>query len=175
MKQNEQVEITSKLKVCLSEESFPSAVNYVLEMFARDAEKVLNTRPIYTTEAEADIVVRWAAADDECPDWEEAYCYRFKKLNEQRQLHIIAHDELGLVYGLLSFTEKYFGIDPFWYWADLPIQQQEAILINIEDYNSRKPKVKYRGWFVNDEVSLIGWTEQYPHRRKSGIRFLKLC
>ncbi len=143
-------------------EPLPSSVKHAWKMFARDAEKVLDNRAILSGTAEADIVLRWTTVSDQCPTWDEAFAYRYKKGSEGTKLHIVANDELGLVYGLLHLSEQYLGVDPFWFWADVPVEKQESVWLEAKDFNSNQPKSKFRGWFVNDEVCLLGWTEQYP-------------
>lgn len=34
--------------------------------------------------------------------------------------------------------------------------------MQMKTIHSKKAKVKCRGWFVNDEVCMIGWKEEYP-------------
>lgn len=34
--------------------------------------------------------------------------------------------------------------------------------IPARNLGSKELKVRYRGWFVNDKVCLIGWTDEYP-------------
>lgn len=77
-------------------------------------------------------------------------------------LQIIGRDELGVIYGMLHYSRTVLGVDPFWYWAELPPAMREAVALPLQNYDSLKPKVRYRGWFVNDEVCLIGWKERYP-------------
>lgn len=70
---------------------------------------------------------------------------------------ISSKDELGFVYGLLYVSEKFLGIHPFWFWMDQKIQKVDAIPVSPGRYCSQKPSVKYRGWFVNDEVLIMKW------------------
>lgn len=79
-------------------------------------------------------------------------------------LTVDGSDELGLVYGLLYISQQYLGVDPFWYWADMTFEKQSSIAVAMQDYKSEPFAIKYRGWFVNDEVCLIGWKKElgYP-------------
>lgn len=70
---------------------------------------------------------------------------------------ISSKDELGFVYGLLYVSEKFLGIHPFWFWMDQKIQKVDAIPVSPGRYCFQKPSVKYRGWFVNDEVLITKW------------------
>jgi len=140
------------------------ALDYAIRMIERDHETVFN-RKLHITEQQAGnavIVVRYANTEDRCPEWAEAFGFRFLGGASGTELHIIGRDELGLIYGLLHYSRHVLGVDPFWYWADLPPIRQETITILAKEYNSVQPKARYRGWFVNDEVCLIGWKDEYP-------------
>jgi len=145
-----------------------SPVRHAMEMVKRDHEQVFAAAPRFTSAEDepADVVIRYATPEDRCPDWPEAYCFRFVKNGSRTELHIAAGDNLGLVYGMLEYSGKHLGVDPFWFWADLPPKRLSRVELPIEDYNSEEPAVRFRGWFVNDEVCLIGWGEEYPPTRE---------
>lgn len=145
-----------------------SPVQHAVEMLKRDHEQVLGAAPIVVSgEGEqADIVIRYSKPEDRCPAWPEAYCFRFVQNGDRTELHIAAGDDLGLVYGILEYSKKYLGVDPFWFWADLSPKRRTQIEIDPIDYDASKPFVRFRGWFVNDEVCLIGWKEEYPPTRE---------
>ncbi|MBQ3427607.1 MAG: glycosyl hydrolase 115 family protein [Clostridia bacterium] len=70
---------------------------------------------------------------------------------------ISADDELGFVYGLLYISKEFLGIQPFWFWMDQRIKKRDSINVEIGEYRPKKPKVQYRGWFINDEVLIMKW------------------
>ena len=139
-------------------------VQHALDMIKRDHKKIFGCQPILKTaaEQEATIIINYAKGRKECPTRPEAFCFRFQQINEKWILNIIGYDDLGLIYGLLHYSQQYLGIDPFWFWGDLDVEQKSEVLIPTIDYVSKEQLVKYRGWFVNDEVCLIGWKEEYP-------------
>nr|WP_245599914.1 glycosyl hydrolase 115 family protein [Paenibacillus harenae] len=141
-----------------------SPVRHVWKMVERDHAQVLGAVPRHVLGADepADVVIRYAVSQDRCPDRPEAFCFRFVKDGGRTTLHIAAADDLGLVYGMLEYSGKYLGVDPFWFWADLSPERRSRIEIPEGDYDSPEPFVRFRGWFVNDEVCLIGWKEEYP-------------
>ena len=83
---------------------------------------------------------------------EEAYI-----VDVAEKITIYAADELGFVYGLLYISEKFLGIQPFWFWLDQKIETTDKIEVEYGTHNSVKPIIKYRGWFVNDEVLIMKW------------------
>lgn len=78
-------------------------------------------------------------------------------INVSEEITIYASDELGFVYGLLYISEKFLGIQPFWFWMDQKIEKTDSVNIEYGQYHSPKPMIKYRGWFINDEVLIMKW------------------
>lgn len=72
-------------------------------------------------------------------------------------MRILASDDLGFVYGLLYISEKFLGIKPFWFWMDQKIDEINEVRVPCGSFRGIKAQVKYRGWFVNDEVLIMKW------------------
>lgn len=83
----------------------------------------------------------------------------FQILTEKDALIVQAKDELGFVYGLYHISKEILNIQEFWFWNDQKIIPQKEFQIS-KDFQtaSEKPIVRYRGWFVNDEVLLHTWS-----------------
>jgi peptidyl-tRNA hydrolase len=143
-----------------------SPIRHAWDMVRRDHNQVFGVAPALAAHGHADIVFRYAEPEDNCPEHPEAYCFRFITDGERMILHVAARDDLGLVYGMLEYSRKYFNVDPFWFWADLTPEARSQIAVAPEPYDSIQPVVRFRGWFVNDEVCLIGWKEEYPPSRE---------
>lgn len=67
-------------------------------------------------------------------------------------------DDLGAVYGLLHLSETALGVAPFWFWNDQKLQRRETVQIPCGEYAGKPAAVRYRGWFINDEVLLSAWS-----------------
>lgn len=76
---------------------------------------------------------------------------------EEEAVIITAGDELGFVYALLFMSERYLGIRPFWFWNDQIIKRRRQIKIPVGSQASPEYRVRYRGWFINDEVLISNW------------------
>jgi hypothetical protein len=128
-------------------------------------EKVFRASPEISTDSQAaSIIVSYASEKDAVYNRPEAFVIYFDNMNGTPNpvMHICGSDDLGIVYGLLYISSKYLGVDPFWFWADKEPPTADRVEIPMRDYISPESKVRYRGWFVNDEVCLIGWTDVYP-------------
>ncbi|WP_342414839.1 glycosyl hydrolase 115 family protein [Paenibacillus sp. FSL R10-2782] len=136
-------------------------IAHAWRMIVRDHKQVFGREPLQTEE-EAAIIIRYAQEEDDCPQWPEGYCLRFVAGEKGTVLHIIGRDELGIIYGLLHYSRFVLGVEPFWFWAEVSPNRRDAIVLPSQDYDSAPSKVRYRGWFVNDEVCLIGWKDDYP-------------
>ena len=143
-------------------------VQYAWDMVARDLKSVIGYAPKLKIDEEGpvEVEVRYAIPEDHCPDRPEAFAFRFTETNGAKTLHITAHDDLGLVYGLLEYSRRYLGVDPFWFWMDKYPDYKGSVQLPEEDYDSPASFVRFRGWFVNDEVCLIGWRDEYPPTRE---------
>lgn len=78
---------------------------------------------------------------------------------EDGRFMLQAGDELGFIYGIYEISRSILGIQNFWFWNDQQIEKQDTYTVE-EDfrYSSTPWKVRYRGWFVNDEVLIHTWS-----------------
>lgn len=79
-------------------------------------------------------------------------------------MQIVASDDLGFIYGLLKISSEFLGIKPFWFWMDQEIERMKSVRIPINwKFSSVKPAMKFRGWFINDEVLIDHITKKHEH------------
>ena len=84
-------------------------------------------------------------------------------------LLLSAADDLGFVYGLFEISRRYLGVQPFWFWCDQSFTVWEGVTIDPGTVVESKPyRVRYRGWFVNDETLLSHWKVE----RRSNLPFI---
>ncbi|NMM93080.1 glycosyl hydrolase 115 family protein [Bifidobacterium oedipodis] len=101
-------------------------------------------------------VVRIALKDDSFP------CegmFRITADAENRTLAISAGDDFGFIYGLYHISRELLGVPDLWFWMDWRPPHAGAVEVP-DDYRfeSQPFAVAERGWFVNDEVLLMGWS-----------------
>ncbi len=70
-------------------------------------------------------------------------------------LLIAGSDKRGTIYGIYELSEQ-IGVSPWYWWADVPVEAQEAVYVKKGLYTDGEPKVKYRGIFLNDEWPCLG-------------------
>jgi hypothetical protein len=75
-------------------------------------------------------------------------------------LVVAGTDRRGAAFGVFELS-KQFGVSPWFWWADVPVQKRKEIYIKNDVNLTDAPKVKYRGLFINDEApALSGWTKE---------------
>ena len=84
----------------------------------------------------------------------------------EEKIMIYGSNVRSFIYALNELSEKYLGILPFWFWNDQKINRKSYVEIPCGSYCSEPYKIRYRGWFINDEVLLTHWnagvSEEYP-------------
>ncbi len=125
-------------------------IKRAMETLKRDIRKTCQE----TSNAGCDFILKQARMPEEM--------FEIKK-GEDR-LTIYAGDALGFVYALYHISKEFLGVLPFWFWNDQVFEKKpEYVLPDTYEYHSRPYAVKYRGWFVNDEVLIHKW---YVDRKK---------
>jgi hypothetical protein len=79
----------------------------------------------------------------------------------ERALVIAGSDKRGTIYGIYEVSEQ-IGVSPWYWWADVPPKQRQAIYASAPARVNDAPAVQYRGIFLNDEApALTGWAKQH--------------
>lgn len=88
----------------------------------------------------------------------ETYAFHFISSGDNPDRMVLSgSDERAIIYGLLQISTQYLHIPPFWFWNDTVPAKMEKSEIPAEDFQSKPFRVRYRGWFINDEMLLLGW------------------
>lgn len=120
------------------------AVRRAAEHLERDLKKVF-----YETEVSGCPVV---LVKKEMP--KEGYEVAVK----ESRTELYAYDDLGFIYGIYAISRVFLGVNEFWFWNDQKFEKKEEICLSEDNsFHSMPFRVKYRGWFVNDEVLLHTW------------------
>jgi hypothetical protein len=84
-------------------------------------------------------------------------CFVIKAL-EHNKLGIYASDDLGLIYGIYHISKTFLSVDEFWFWNEQVFKKKRGYQVPDDyTYESKPYKVRFRGWFINDEVLLSEW------------------
>ncbi|HLV65109.1 MAG TPA: glycosyl hydrolase 115 family protein [Polyangiaceae bacterium] len=74
-----------------------------------------------------------------------------------RALVIAGSNKRGTIYGMYELAAQ-IGVSPWHFWADVPPKQRAELHVLPGRHTLGEPKVKYRGFFINDEnPALLGW------------------
>ena len=80
---------------------------------------------------------------------------------KQTVLLIAGSDKRGTIYGIYELSRQ-LGVSPWYWWADVPVQQHSAAYIKAGTYTDGEPAVRYRGIFLNDEWPAMGnWANEH--------------
>ena len=71
--------------------------------------------------------------------------------NIDQALVISGSDRRGTAFGVYELA-KQMGVSPWYWWADVPVQKKEEVMVKGGKYYAGPPSVKYRGVFLNDEA-----------------------
>ena len=91
--------------------------------------------------------------------WETFLIQRIEKPypDVEQALVIAGSDKRGTIFGMFDLSEK-IGVSPWYWWADVPVKKKDCIYIKPGRHTLGEPKVKYRGFFINDEApALSNW------------------
>ncbi|MEN3748198.1 glycosyl hydrolase 115 family protein [Sphingomonas sp. HF-S3] len=76
-----------------------------------------------------------------------------------RALVIIGSDRRGAVFGTYDLSRR-IGVSPWHWFADIPVRQQRDLMLPA-DSRRDQPKVRYRGFFINDEAPCLSvWAQR---------------
>jgi hypothetical protein len=137
---------------CAIQDSKPVA--YALEGLKRDWERIFGQVPISAHKPAANQIRIQYIRDGR----EEAFSIRCGESDASVQID--GSDDLGVVFGIYHFCEKCLGVDPYEFWTDFEFLRRDEVTFPAFEYVSPEPKVRFRGWFVNDEDCLIGWHDE---------------
>lgn len=68
-------------------------------------------------------------------------------------------DMRGTIYAIYQFSQEFLGVDPLYYWTDHEPARRARVEIapNFSKFFP-SPVFRYRGFFINDEDLLTGWS-----------------
>ena len=84
----------------------------------------------------------------------------------EHEIELRCGDDLGAVYALLSVSEKFLGIKPLGWWMEQKSPGHDRVQIPGTVWKSPEYAVRYRSWFVNDEILFVGWHQEETQREK---------
>ena len=86
--------------------------------------------------------------------------YVIQRSLDKNKLIIAGTDPRGTAYGVFQIS-KQIGVNPWYWWADVPVPNKERLVIKDLPIRSKQPSVSYRGIFLNDEDwGLLPWASK---------------
>lgn len=143
-------------------------VKLAVEALRRDFNKVMGFVPA-VTDTDSDDAMQIVIVDDATTSSKEFLetpfdawgddgfeAHRITAGNNRIYLH--GKDMRGTIYAIYTFSEKFLGVPPLWYWCSWQPEHKEKIEMAAGyNYFHSSPTVRYRAWFPNDEDLFIPW------------------
>ncbi|MCI2049513.1 MAG: glycosyl hydrolase 115 family protein [Lachnospiraceae bacterium] len=136
-------------------------VKNAVSILRRDMDKILMSHD----QEENEIVLQ---VRKEAEDLQKNIAETYEIVISDTQIIISASDDLGFIYGMLRISKDYLGVKPFWFWMDQKMEQTDYVEIPAAILKSPVYKVRFRGWFFNDEVLMLKWA--YNKENRAGWR-----
>lgn len=145
----------SRFQTAFAVAPLSKAVSYALEAFQRD----LDHSCLESERPGASVILKEAELEEEM--------FRIRAVEERQEIEISAADDLGFIYGIYWLSRSILGVKDLWFWNDQEFQKKDMYPIPESlSYRSERPAIRYRGWFINDEVLLDKWNyENNPERK----------
>ncbi|MEC0111189.1 glycosyl hydrolase 115 family protein [Paenibacillus taichungensis] len=74
---------------------------------------------------------------------------------------IVGSDTRGAIYGIYEFSRVILGINPLYLWTGHTAAAKESLDFSNISLTDGPHTFSYRGWFINDEDLLLGWTGKF--------------
>jgi hypothetical protein len=62
------------------------------------------------------------------------------------------------MYAVYQFSQQFLGVDPLYWWTDHAPTRRTRVAVGTDVAITSGPVFRHRGWFINDEDLLTGWT-----------------
>ena len=132
----------------------PEPVQRALEDVQRDWYKVFGHRPVVLAQVPekwTGSVIRFEPADGK----PESFSLRV----DGKTLVVAGAGKRGLIYAAYALAEEILGVDPWYFWTDHePTPRQQIEVPGNFKKTFGPPTFRYRGWFINDEDLLGGFS-----------------
>ena len=100
----------------------------------------------------------------------EKECFIINKSEDTVQ--ILASDDLGFIYGTYHISKTFLGVNEFWFWNEQILEKRDGYEVPEGYHFESKPfNVRFRGWFINDEVLFDGWKRDKDDNRPWEMAF----
>jgi len=76
---------------------------------------------------------------------------------DQDQVRITGSDELGTIFGMYHFLERWCDVDPLAYWTGYEPIRKSSLDLAESRLDSTPPAFLFRSFFICDEDLLTGW------------------
>ena len=147
----------------------PGPLQKAVADLASDWERVFGQRAhIVHSVAQAGPSTVWVALDGSLPQqatkpsgWERLRIQAIQTAgtgSARNAIVLTGSDLRGAIYAVYQFSQQFLGVDPLYFWTDHAPRRRQQVEVPDQFSLTDGPVFRYRGWFINDEDLLTGWT-----------------
>ncbi len=159
-----QVRVNATTTILIDERE-PGPLKIAASDLAADFERVFGRHARMVHEAgQAGASTIWIAFEGRLPasvrrptGWENLRIQAVENPTQQAVV-LTGSDMRGAMYAVYQFSQQFLGVDPLYYWTDHAPQRRAEATMPDGYAHTEGPAFRYRGWFLNDEDLLTGWT-----------------
>lgn len=160
--------ITSEVKIVLDPyEAEP--IKRAVQDLQRDIEWVLGVKPtivatVAELQAKPGIIVTGTGSStasfrDTSLTGHENHKITVKAENDINHIVLQGSDTRGTIYAIYTFSDKFLGVPPLWYWSGWqPVKKTSITVPTDGGIFVGTPQTKYRAWFLNNQDLWLGWS-----------------
>ncbi|RKX40849.1 MAG: hypothetical protein DRP64_12055, partial [Verrucomicrobia bacterium] len=162
----------SKVPVLLISDAAPQCLQIAAKDFQQDFHEATGRTLEIASKIPKGKTIILAGVADQCPfvksldakhklgfeklrgQWET---FAIEPLAENHILIVAGSDPRGTVYGLYELSERLLGADPLKFWTGHMPDRKNKLVWQDGTIKEGPPSFQYRGFFINDEDSLLCW------------------
>lgn len=161
----------NKFKIVFSEKE-PGPLKIALEAFKKDFLAVMGSVPEIANKADKDnsvpeiVIVNRSSGALKIPlikgkELDGFESHRVYADTETNRIYLEGYDLRGTIYAIYTFSEKFLGVPPLFYWSSwVPVKKDKIVVAGGTDLFFKSPQVRYRSILPGDQDFFNPWKKE---------------
>ena len=162
--QNNDIVLTKDAVKIVMSPNEPAPLQLAVRTLVRDFNTVMGFEPeiVGSLDQAGNATVLFIQNDSvNAPDQEPLEGFEAHRVSVSPTRNIIylrGHDMRGTIYAVYTFSERFLGVPPLWFFSSWVPNTQERITVPRDTFlDFKPPQVRYRAWFPNDTRMFSPW------------------